>query len=102
MHLTELYMCTTNSTYTINIKHFIGVIMENKNKNDQPPKAYSTSLRLSPDMHDRLAKIAERTHRSKTFYIQEAINRYLEELEKIYLTEQEQIELKKKLESKNN
>lgn len=93
-------MCTTNSTYTINIKHFIGVIMENKN--NQPPKAYSTSLRLSPDMHDRLATIAERTHRSKTFYIQEAINRYLEELEKIYLTEQEQIELKKKLESKKN
>lgn len=73
--------------------------MENKNKNNQPPRAYSTSLRLSPEMHERLARIAERTNRSKTFYIQEAINRYLEELEKIYLTEQEQIELKKQLAS---
>ncbi len=53
-------------------------------------------------MHERLARIAERTNRSKTFYIQEAINLYLEELEKIYLTEQEQIELKKQLTNKNN
>lgn len=74
--------------------------MENKNgNNNQPPRAYSTSLRLSPLMHERLARIAERTNRSKTFYIQEAINLYLEELEKIYLTEQEQIELKKQLTS---
>lgn len=76
--------------------------MKNKNGNsDQNPKAYSTSLRLSPIMHERLARISERTNRSKTFYIQEAINLYLEELEKIYLTEQEQIELKKQLSSKN-
>ncbi len=68
----------------------------------QEPKKYSTSLRLSPEMHARLERIAERTNRSKTFYIQEAINRYLEELEKIYLTEQEQIELKKQLTNKNN
>lgn len=74
--------------------------MENKNRNnDQPPRAYSTSLRLSPIMHERLARVAERTNRSKTFYIQEAINLYLEKLEKIYLTEQEQIELKKQLAS---
>lgn len=68
----------------------------------QEPKKYSTSLRLSPEMHARLERIAERTNRSKTFYIQEAINRYLEELEKIYLTEQEQIELKKQLTNKDN
>ncbi len=68
----------------------------------QEPKKYSTSLRLSPEMHARLERIAERTNRSKTFYIQEAINRYLEELEKIYLIEQEQIELKKQLTNKNN
>lgn len=68
----------------------------------QEPKKYSTSLRLSPEMHARLERIAELTNRSKTFYIQEAINRYLEELEKIYLTEQEQIELKKQLTNKNN
>lgn len=68
----------------------------------QEPKKYSTSLRLSPEMHARLERIAERTNRSKTFYIQEAINRYLEELEKVYLTEQEQIELKKQLTNKNN
>lgn len=68
----------------------------------QEPKKYSTSLRLSPEMHARLERIAERTNRSKTFYIQEAINRYLEELEKIYLSEQEQIELKKQLTNKNN
>lgn len=76
--------------------------MEKKNKNNQPLKAYSTSLRLSPEMHERLAMILECTGRSKTFYIQEAINLYLEELEKIYLTEQEQIELKKQLTTNHN
>ncbi len=57
--------------------------MNKNDNNNQPPRAYSTSLRLSPLMHERLARIAERTNRSKTFYIQEAINLYLEELEKI-------------------
>lgn len=64
-------------------------------KTDQEKKAYSTSLRLSPELHARLERLAERTDRSKTFYMQEAIRLHLEELEKIYLTEQEQIEQNK-------
>lgn len=64
-------------------------------KTNQEKKAYSTSLRLTPDLHARLERLAERTDRSKTFYIQEAIRLHLEELEKIYLTEQEQIEQNK-------
>lgn len=69
--------------------------MNSEFKTNQEKKAYSTSLRLTPDLHARLERLAERTDRSKTFYIQEAIRLHLEELEKIYLTEQEQIEQNK-------
>lgn len=64
-------------------------------KTNQERKAYSTSLRLTPELHARLERLAERTDRSKTFYIQEAIRLHLEELEKIYLTKQELIEQNK-------
>ncbi len=49
---------------------------------------YATSLRLPDDIGHRLTKLAERTGRSKTFYILEAIREHLDDLEDIYIAEQ--------------
>ena len=49
---------------------------------------YATSLRLPDDIGHRLTELAERTGRSKTFYILEAIREHLDDLEDIYISEQ--------------
>ena len=49
---------------------------------------YATSLRLPDDIGHRLTELAERTGRSKTFYILEAIKEHLDDLEDIYIAEQ--------------
>ncbi|HEY5793290.1 MAG TPA: TraY domain-containing protein [Chthoniobacterales bacterium] len=46
------------------------------------------AIRLDPDIEKRLARLAERTGRTKTFYAREAILEHLEDLEDIYLAEQ--------------
>ena len=48
---------------------------------------HATSLRLPDDIGNRLAILAERTGRSKTFYILEAISVHLDDLEDAYLAE---------------
>ena len=45
------------------------------------------ALRLPKDIEDRLEKLAAETHRTKSFYAREAIERYLEDLEDLYLSE---------------
>ncbi len=45
------------------------------------------AIRLPPDIEKRLAKLARRTGRTKSFYVREAILQHLEELEDIYLAE---------------
>lgn len=55
---------------------------------------YATSLRLPDDIGHRLTKLAERTGRSKTFYILEAIREYLDDLEDIYIAEQRLADLR--------
>lgn len=42
------------------------------------------SVRLDAESEERLAALAERTGRSKTFYVREAILAHLDELEEIY------------------
>lgn len=49
---------------------------------------HATSLRLPDDIDHRLTELAERTGRSKTFYILEAIREHLDDLEDIYISEQ--------------
>lgn len=44
-----------------------------------------TTVRLSTDIETRLSKLSTLTHRPKSFYIKEAINRYLEDMEDGYL-----------------
>jgi RHH-type transcriptional regulator, rel operon repressor / antitoxin RelB len=45
------------------------------------------ALRLPPDIEARLADLARRTGRTKSFYAREAILRHLDELEDLYLAE---------------
>jgi RHH-type rel operon transcriptional repressor/antitoxin RelB len=46
------------------------------------------SIRLKEPVIQRLENLAKRTGRSKTFYVIEAINEHLEDLEDIYIAEQ--------------
>lgn len=43
------------------------------------------AIRLKPDLEERLASLAKKTGRTKTFYAREAIEQHLEELEDYYL-----------------
>lgn len=45
------------------------------------------SIRLSPEVEQRLETLAKETHRSKSFYVREALERSLEDIEDIYLAE---------------
>lgn len=48
----------------------------------------AVSLRLPDDVANRLAHLSANTGRSKTFYMLEAINTHLAELEEAYLAEE--------------
>ena len=54
----------------------------------------AVSLRLPDDVSRRLQQLAERTGRSKTFYMIEAIQEHLDDLEDLYLAEQRLIDLR--------
>ena len=53
----------------------------------------SVALRLPEEVAQRLQRLADRTGRSKTFYMIEAIREHLEDLEDVYLAEQRLIEI---------
>jgi RHH-type rel operon transcriptional repressor/antitoxin RelB len=52
------------------------------------------SLRLPEDLSNRLVNLTEKTGRTKTFYMREALHAYLEDLEDLYLAEKELIDIK--------
>lgn len=45
------------------------------------------AVRIPEEAEQRLNKLAVETGRSKAFYVREAIERYLEEMEDVYLAE---------------
>ena len=53
----------------------------------------AVSLRLPDDLSRRLQQLADRTGRSKTVYMLEAIQEHLDDLEDLYLAEQRLIDL---------
>ena len=53
----------------------------------------SASLRLPDEIAQRLNRLADRTGRSKTFYMQAAILKHLDDLEDLYLAEQQLIDI---------
>ena len=46
------------------------------------------AVRLPQELHDRLQALARQTGRTATYYVREALEEHLEDLEDIYLTEQ--------------
>ena len=52
------------------------------------------SLRLPDETFQRLDRLADRTGRSKTFYMQAAIQKHLDDLEDLYLAEQRLIDIR--------
>ena len=50
--------------------------------------AKQTAIRLPDETYERLQALAARTGRTATFYIRQAIEEHLEDLEDIYLAEQ--------------
>lgn len=52
------------------------------------------SIRLPEEIERRLSELAVKTGRSKTFYATEAILEHLEDIEDLYLAEQELIEIR--------
>lgn len=49
----------------------------------------ATSIRLDPETERRLDDLAARTGRTKAFYLRRAITTYLDDMEDLYLAEQE-------------
>lgn len=47
-----------------------------------------TALRLPDETYERLQALASRTGRTATYYIREAIEQHLDDLEDVYLAEQ--------------
>jgi RHH-type rel operon transcriptional repressor/antitoxin RelB len=54
----------------------------------------AVSIRLPDDVSTRLQELAQLTGRSKTFYMIEAIQEHLDDLEDLYLAEQRLIEVR--------
>ena len=52
------------------------------------------AIRLPEDIENRLEALARKTGRSKTFYAREAILEHLDDLEDLYLAEQQMVELR--------
>ena len=53
------------------------------------------AIRLPNDMEQRLNNLASSTGRNKSFYVKEAVLRYLDELEDVYLAEKRLEDLRK-------
>ena len=46
------------------------------------------AVRLTKEIEDRLSSLAEKTGRTKSFYIRQALEEHLEEMEDVYLAEE--------------
>lgn len=52
------------------------------------------ALRLPQEIESRLADLAQKTGRTKTFYAREAILEHLDDLEDLYLAEERLVEIR--------
>jgi RHH-type rel operon transcriptional repressor/antitoxin RelB len=52
------------------------------------------AIRLPADIEHRLDELAQRTGRSKTFYAREAILEHLDDMEDLYVAEQQMTEIR--------
>ncbi len=54
----------------------------------------AVSVRLPDELSNRLQALADKTGRSKTYYIIEAVNEHLADLEDLYLAEQRLLDIR--------
>lgn len=54
----------------------------------------ATSVRLGPEMEQRLDRLAQRTGRSRAYYVREAIETHLDDIEDVYLADQRMEDLR--------
>ena len=54
-----------------------------------------TAIRLPDETYERLRSLATRTGRTATYYIREALEEYLEDMEDLYTVEQASIQHRK-------
>jgi len=54
----------------------------------KPILFFMLTIRLDPTLEDRLDQLAKKTGRTKTYYVREAIEEYIKDLEDVYLVEQ--------------
>lgn len=47
----------------------------------------SMTIRIEPEIEDRLDNLARETHRTKSFYVREALLKALDDMEDVYLAE---------------
>lgn len=52
------------------------------------------AIRLDPEIENRLEKLARKTGRTKTFYAREAILEHLDDMEDLYLAEQQMTQIR--------
>lgn len=57
-------------------------------------RRFMLAIRLPADVESRLDRLAQRTGRSKTFYAREAILEHLDDMEDLYLAEQQMTEIR--------
>lgn len=51
-------------------------------------------VRLPPELDKRLSRLSKKTSRSKSYYVKEALQGYLDDMEDIYLAEKRKADLK--------
>lgn len=54
----------------------------------------ATSVRLDPDLQKRLDNLARQTGRSRAYYLREAIETHMDDLEDVYLADQRMEDLR--------
>lgn len=52
------------------------------------------AIRLDQNLEQRLEQLSKKTHRTKTFYVKEALSKYLDDMEDLYMIESRLEDLK--------
>lgn len=89
-------MCNVENTEKIEKFRYnvIHVLRVKNQENIMSTALSSVSLRLPNDLIQRLSDLAQKTGRSRTFYMQQAIKQHIEDLEDLYDAEQALIDIR--------
>lgn len=62
----------------------------------------TVTFRTSPELKERITNLAKKTKRSTSYYYNLLLEEYLDDLENIYLAEQEQVNIRKEIQKKKD